>query len=610
MKDTEQQQFGGHPFATLRRMVERASDLTERHRERAELARDYYSGDQLSEAQKAEYKRRKMIPVVDNRVIRKVDAMIGIEQNGRTDPRAFARGPEDEKAADLVTKALVFVDDQTRFDSKRSAAFENLIIEGYGGVEVVVEERRGKLEVAVNKLRWEEIFYDPASREKDFSDAAYLGVMKWMSLDQALELYEGDYTGDQPLEDLLQATMSGVGQTFEDRPQGDFSWSDRSQERVRVVQMYYRRRGVWFLSIFTGGGEIWHGESPYQDEDGKTVCPLVLMTAYIDRKNRRFGVVESLISLQDEINSRRARLIQLAHNRQTAGLKGAVSVAAMKAEMAKPDGHVEVDPEVAEAAGQIGMRPFEVLQNGDQVAAQFQLLAESKQEIDQLGPNASLLGQVEGQQSGRAIMAQQQAGMAELAPLYDSLRDWTLRVYRAMWNRIKQFWTDERWIRVTEDMEAPQFIGVNQFQGWQVDPMGQLVPMVENQLAEMDVDIVIEDAPDFITLRHEQFEQLTQMAQAGVPIPPEMMIESSSLRDKQRLIEMMREQNQAAQQAQTQAMQAEEERKTIDTQSQAQLRGAQAAKAVSDAQKNAFEIQQAQTSTAIGLALGMPAVGA
>jgi len=237
-------------------------------------------------------------------------------------------------------------------------------------------------------------------------------------------------------------------------------------------------------------------------------------------------------------------------------------------------------------------------------------LAESKQEIDQLGPNASLLGQVQGQQSGRAIMAQQQAGMAELAPLYDSLRDWTLRVYRAMWNRIKQFWTDERWIRVTEDTEAPQFIGINQFQGWQVAPNGQIVPAIENNIAEIDVDIIIEDAPDFITLRHEQFEQLTQMAQAGVPIPPEMMIESSSLRDKQRLIEMMREQNQAAQQAQPQAMQAEEERKTIDTQSQAQLRGAQAAKAVSDAQKNAFEIQQAQTSTAIGLALGMPAVGA
>ena len=607
MPDMQDEQQGGYPFATLRRMVERASDLTEADRRKADLARDYYSGDQLSDAQRAEYQRRKMVPVIDNRIIRKIDAMIGIEQNGRTDPRAFARGPEDEQAADLATKALVFVDDQTRFDSKRSGAFENMLIEGYGGVEIVVEEKRGKLEVAVNRLRWEEIFYDPSSREKDFSDASYLGVMKWMSLDQALELYQDSYEGDQPLEDLLQATMLGVGQSFEDRPDRDFSWSDRKQERVRVAQMYYRAKGVWYLSIFTGGGEIWSGESPYLDEDGKTCCPLILMTAYVDRKNRRFGVVESLISLQDEINSRRARLIQLAHNRQTAGLKGAVSVREMKRQMAMPDGHVEVDPEVAEAAVQSGMRPFEVLQNGDQVAAQFQLLAESKEEIDKLGPNASLMGQVQGQQSGRAIMAQQQAGMAELAPIYDSLRDWTLRCYRAMWSRIKQYWTDERWIRVTEETSAPQFIGVNQLAGWQIDQTtGQVVPVIENQLAEIDVDIIIDDAPDFVTLRQEQFEQLTKMAQAGVPIPPEMMIEASSLRDKQRLIQMMRQQTQGAQQAQ----QAEEQRKTIDTQSQAQLRGAQAQKALSEAGKTQFEIQQAQTSTAIGLAMGMPAAGA
>lgn len=618
MPDMQNEQQAGYDFATLRRMVERASDLTETDRLKAERARDYYSGDQLSAQQRAEYQKRKMVPVVDNRIIRKVDAMIGIEQNGRTDPRAFARGPEDEQSADLATKALVFVDDQTRFDTKRSHAFENLIIEGYGGVEIVVEEKRGKFEVAVNKLRWEEIFYDPSSREKDFSDATYLGVMKWMTLDQALELYQDSYEGETPLEDLLTATMLGVGQSYEDQPDRDFSWSDRKQERVRVAQMYYRRRGVWFLSIFTGGGEIWAGESPYLDEDGKTTCPLILMTAYVDRHNRRFGVVESLISLQDEINSRRARLIQLAHNRQTAGLKGAVSVREMKRQMAMPDGHVEVEPDVAEAAVASGMRPFEVLQNGDQVAAQFQLLSESKEEIDKLGPNASLMGQVQGQQSGRAIMAQQQAGMAELAPLYDSLRDWTLRCYRAMWNRIKQFWTDERWVRVTEETSAPQFIGVNQFNGWQIDPAsGQVVPMIENQLAEIDVDIIIDDAPDFVTLRQEQFEQLTQMAQAGVPIPPEMMIEASSLRDKPRLIEMMQQQNQAAQQAQQAAMQAEQQAKqvevqndTIDTQSQAQLREAQALLARSNAGKNAFEIQQAQTSTAIGLAMGMPAAGA
>ena len=81
------------------------------------------------------------------------------------------------------------------------------------------------------------------------------------------------------------------------------------------------------------------------------------------------------------------------------------------------------------------------------------------------GPNPSLIGQTQGQASGRAIMAQQQAGMAELAPLYDSLRDWTNRVYRAMWCRIRQFWTEPRWIRVTDAVGQREFIAINRVVG-------------------------------------------------------------------------------------------------------------------------------------------------
>ncbi|RDD69222.1 portal protein [Paracoccus versutus] len=606
-------------LAALKTMVQRASDLTEPDRNLSERDRDYYSGHQLTAAQKAEYAKRRTPLIVNNRIQRKIDAMVGIEQNGRTDPRAFPRAPGDEQAADIATKALVFVDDITRFDAKRSEAFENLLVEGYGGVEVVVEERRGLLEVAINRLRWEDIFFDPYSREKDFSDATFLGVMRWMTLDQALELYEGDYQPQdgneaESLEDLLQATMEGVGNSYDDRPEDQaFTWADLKQKRVRVAQMYYRQRGVWYLCVFTGGGTIIHQESPYLDEDGKTACPIILMTGYVDRKNCRFGVVRSLISMQDEINARRSRILQDLFNRQVVIAKGAVDAREVQRQLAKPDGVVEVDPDVMEGAREGGMKPFEVVNRDGDIAAQFSLLTESKEEIDKLGPNASLLGQLTGQQSGRAIMAQQNAGMAELAPIYDSLRDWTIRCYRAMWARMKQFWTEERWIRVTEETEAPQFVGINQFQGWDVDPQtGQIVPQIANSIAEMDVDIIIDTAPDMVTLQQEQFDQLAKMAGSGVPIPPDVLLEASSLRDKAKLIEKMKEANAQAAQAQQAAQQAEQARQDMDTQSQAQLRGAQAVKNVTDAQKTAFEIQQAQTSTAIAAALGlpMPAAGA
>ena len=580
-------------YEKLRTMVETASELTAEARAESERSRDFYDGHQWTKEEVAALQQRRQPVVTINRIQRKVDAMVGIEQRSRTDPRAFARNPQDEEAADIATKALVYVDDQTRFDSMRSSAFENMIVEGYGGCEIIAEERGGQFQVVVNRLRWEEIFFDPHSREKDFSDASYVGCIKWMTLDQALELYEDAYKpkgkGDT-LTDLLTATFSSVqdGDTYDDRPLGTdrFKWGDERQRRVRVAQMYYRRKGVWYLAILTGGGEVLNTVSPYVDENGEPTCPIVLMTGYIDRENRRYGVVRSMISAQEEVNKRRSKLLHLLNTRQTMGIRGAVDAQTVKRELSKPDGHVDYDPAFAEQ----GLRPFEVIPTNDMAGGQFNLLAESKDEIDKLGPNASLIGQLQGQQSGRAILAQQQAGLVELAPLYDSLKDWTIRAYRQMWMRIRQFWTEERWIRITDNVEAAEFVQVNVFQGF--DPMGQ--PIVANQVAQMDVDILIDEAPDYVTLRQEQFEQLSQMAQAGIPIPPELMIEASNLRDKPRILEEMRQAQQMAMQQQAQQAQSQSQLDMAELEGKLVLQQAQAQRHEAEAQRARASIPKIQ----------------
>lgn len=546
----------------LKQMVETSIDETSTARELSERDRDYYDGYQWTPAEQAILTRRKQPVITINRVKRKIDAMVGIEQRSRVDPRAYPRNPQDEEAADAATKALAFVDDNTRFDAKRSLAFENMIVEGYGGVEVVVEEKRGRAEVVINRLRWEEIFFDPHSREKDFSDAAWLGCMKWMTVDQAVELYGSVYDGGaEALAQMLEQSMKfALDTTYEDRPATQVArWADPRQKRVRIAQMYYRMSGQWCLSIFCGGGIIYEDVSGYLDEDGKPTCPIILFSAYVDRENRRYGIVRDMISAQDEINKRRSKLLHQLNSRQTIGVKGAVdSVIDMKRQLALPDGHVEMNIEAFEDALRAGVKPFEIVQNQDQTMGQFNLLQEAKTEIDNLGPNASLLGQLTGDQSGRAIMAQQQAGFAELAPIYDSLRDWTLRVYRAMWNRIRQFWTEERWVRVTDEMGAVQFVGLNINRGAQVaygpDGMPQIMPQVENSVAEMDLDIIIEDMPDVASLKQEEFAQLADMTGKGVPIPPEALIEASSLRNKKEILDRM-EQAMQAQMQQAQAMQ-------------------------------------------------------
>lgn len=584
----------------LKTMVEIGAELTEHARSESERDRDYYDDHQWTAEEREILRKRKQPVMTINRIKRKVDAMIGLEQRMRTDPKALPRGPEDEDAAQAATKALVFVDDNTRFDSIRSQVFENAIVEGYGGVEIVAEMRRGRPEIVINRLRWEEIVFDPHSREKDFSDAAYLGSHKWMSLDAAMEAFGAWWQGEpEELATMLEQSMVGRedGETYDDRPRSSqYRWADRRQKRVRVAQLYYRNAGNWYLALFCGGGIIFNDLSPYVDEDGGTTCPIQLMTAYVDRENRRYGVVRSMISQQDEINKRRSKLLHMLNSRQTMGVKGAVDPAMVKRELARPDGHVDIDPEAFEVALAAGVKPFEILGQNDQIAGQFSLLQESKSEIDMFGPNPSLIGQTEGNASGRAIMAQQQAGMAELAPLYDSLRDWTIRCYRSMWERIKQFWTEERWVRVMDAAGQMQWVAFNKQTGMQVqqDPMTgmtMLAPQIENPVAEMDIDLVIEDVPDHVTLQQEQFEQLTQMADQGLPIPPEMIIKASSVKDKSELLQMLQQQQQAAAQQAQQAQQAAFQLEAMKVQAVAQKDMAQAA-------KTAAEVQETEADTA------------
>lgn len=601
-------------LARLVQQFEEAEDGSRNARAEGERSRDYYDGLQLTQTERDELRRRKQPEIIINRIKRKIDYLLGHERATRTDPKAYPRTMQEEGAAEAATDALRYVCDQQRWDSKRSAVWENMLVEGFGGVEIGARQNaRGEIEPTVTQVPWDRIFFDPHSRRLDFSDARYVGIVLWMDEEEAVETWPD---AEPVFESMFNS--SSLSDTYDDRPR-DNLWVDRSRRRVRVVQMYYLRGSVWHLCFFTKGGMLREAEPvPYVDEDGQPECPLILQSAYVDRDNDRYGVVREMIGPQDEINKRRSKALHLISVRQTVGEAGAVQdVAAMKREMAKPDGHVEVAP---------SMR-FELLDTSDMAASQFQLLQEAKQEIDLIGPNAAMTGKDDKAPSGRAILASQQGGTIELGPLSDGLRQWQWRVYRQLWNRIRQFWQQEKWVRVTDDEEKLKWVGLNKpltlrekigqdpamqqrleevrrtippemMPQFEHDLMAQMDQVVEisNDVARMDVDISLMDAPDTVTLAAEQFDQLAQMAGAGVPIPPDVLIMASSLRNKKELLERMKGagEDPAAAQAQQQMAQLQ----MAEQEGKVRLLQAQAGKAEADAQARVLEAQQPPEVTA------------
>jgi hypothetical protein len=123
--------------------------------------------------------------------------------------------------------------------------------------------------------------------------------------------------------------------------------------------------------------------------------------------------------------------------------------------------------------------------------------------------------------------------MTELSPVFERLREWKLRVYHHDWNLARKFYTDDRFIRLSGDGQAVQHLHINVPQ---TDGMGNVVG-VQNQIAEMDVDIILDEGPDTVTMREELIEQLSDRPD----IPSEILLELSNLPDKDVLLKKLQE---------------------------------------------------------------------
>ena len=533
------------------RDFEESEDTCRESRQLAERDRDYYDNDQWTSEELRILRKRKQPALTINYIKRKVEFALGMERRVRSDPKAFPRNPDDEQTSEAATDSLRFVASQNDFDEVRSAVFENFYIEGTGGVDVIVTPKGEDYDIVYKRIQWDRLFWDPHSAEKDFSDAAYKGVVIWMDAKEAKRKWPEAV-------EALETTLTGAAnETFADRPK--YTWCDSKRERVRIVQIHRLWDGEWMVATFTKGGFLEEPvKSPYIDKDGNSCSSLIMRSRFIDRENNRYGDARSLISLQDEINKRRSKALHLMSVRQTYGNSTATTdTQALKTELAKPDGHAALN-----GGAKFG-EDFGILPTGDMAQGQVLLLQQAVSEMQLSGPNQALAGKGTQGQSGRAIEAQQQGGSVEMEPGLDDLRQWSRDVYEATWMRVRQFWTGPKWVRVTDDERNIKFVGLNkqvtlgdklkelgrenpeeakalaQQLGIQspYDPKLQEVVEVQNEVSGLDVDIVIEEGPDITTLQSEQFEMLANLAKSGIQIPPKAIIQASSIRNKDQILD-------------------------------------------------------------------------
>lgn len=606
-----------------------SEDAGDASRKKAERDIDYYDGKQWTEREVKELKKRGQPTISMNLIRQKVDFLQGLERNQRTVPTALPRTPNHEDDAHAVSDALKYVSDVNRYHEVRSRVWKDILTAGWGGVEIVVEEKprshsdmmastmltQPEYDVVIRRCQWDRMFWDPYSADEDFSDAAYLGMVVWMDRGEAVRLYGED--AGKVFDETVSAANIGSS-TFDDKPHK--AWvNNASRKRIRVVQMYYvGNDGEWDYCEFTKGGILQAGPSPFEDEDGTREHPYSWRSAYTDRENNRYGVIRDLIDPQDEVNKRRSKALHHATVRQTFGNRkalGDLTERDIRQQLSRPDGHV---PLVGET--QFG-RDFGIIPTNDQASQQFDLLQQAQGMFEIMGPNASMMGKKDGNESGRAILAQQQGGAVQMGTLTESLREMDLECYRKAWKRIRQFWTGQMWVRITDNEQNIKFVALNEpvmepvmqpvfdpmsgGMGQQPaidpqtgEPMMEPVidpatgePILRHAVSQLDVDITIDDAPDMGMLQAEEFTKLVDLAQVGVVFPPNVYLAASNLRNKRELLQMMQEQNQPdpMQQAVVQLEMQGKEAENAKIGAEADLRRAQAIQAATNAEATALQ---------------------
>lgn len=643
---SQEPEYEGLDFDQYKTWWREAVDVYAEPRRQHIRDEEYYDGDvrgtgwgHWTQSQLETLTGRKQPPTTRNIIARKVNAISGVEQRSRSEPRALPRTPKDQKAAEIATDALRYIKEQTRWTNTKSEKVLEAIKVGFAAVEI----GGAKDHVPVTPIHWKEFFFDPRSRMFDFSDARYLGIAKWLDkavaiatcagpeipppqlppqpevppqpLDPAMQMqwaqmaqamigqwqaqvqaiqadYENAVKRRQDIIETIESTADGGGsgriddEGFDDRPADQFC--DAKRQRVFVIDMWHLdpQKG-WFRCVFTGAGKLFTEEAKYEEKDEwgrvRKIHPIKAFSIHVSKDLWRYGEVRGMRSTQDEVNFRLSKKLHYLATNQLFYVPGTFEeqdINAVRAEINRPDGVIAVRD----------INGYRVEKNLDQAGALDAAMNEAMRFLEMEGANTELQGRGASSASGRAILARQQAGLGQLGPLFDRIHDWELRCYRAMWSRVQQFWTEPMYVRVTDDKNAARFAAVNgapvvnnnngnqpeagaapampprlpqggPMQGGAAamlspdammmpggsDMPGMAAPKPEEfgpMLADLDMDITIDRAPEAATLQAEQYESLVQLAQSGVLGPPNpdvarLLVTASALPSKSELLDML-----------------------------------------------------------------------
>lgn len=615
---------------------------------------DYYDGNQLDADTLNRLEDKGLGPLITNLVQPTINAVLGMEAKTRTDWRVGADDEQFLDVAEALSAKLHEAERESQADRAISDAYAEMVKAGFSAVEVSRESNPFRYPYRVSHVHRSELFWDWQGKALDWSDARYVVRKKMYDADNLVAFFpqhaqvikdSGSYsygwsdfvaTLDSTMSaDLLHSLEQGLRTTWD-----DLYWRDTSRQAVTCFEVWYRvyKRGLVLklpygrVIEFNADNEMHRAlvaagaVQPQVAVFDKIRCaffcgPVRLM----DRgtQNRRFpyipffgyredltrvpyGIIRSMLSPQDEVNARTAKMMWLLNSRRTFIDSDALdakynTLSDVSREIGRADAFVVTNP--AAHRGQIRVEDNMALS-----AQQFQVMQERKNAIQEAaGVYSAMMGQNSNASSGLAIQSLVEQGVTTLAEINDNYRVAKRLVGEELLSLVKEDTTGQVDVMVdTGTSKRRVMVNIPR-----VDERGMRYK--ENDVQVAPVRVALQDVPSTPTYRAQQFAQMSEILKSMPPqyqallIP--FVIEMTDFAHRKEIAEFLRRQAgivqdpdspevQQANQQQAQMQQAQLEAQMQDAQSKVAERQARAQKLMAEAQK--LQVQMGQGDGAAG----------
>ena len=543
---------------------------------------DFYVGKQWDPVDLAKLKKEKRPALTINHILSTLNLLSGMERENRNDIQVFPRKGGNQVVSEIFTGLCKHSMDMSDGEFEQSMTFLDGGIGGKGWLSLDISYEKDIIngDILIERRSFLDIKEDPNAKTYDLNKSAkYITRGFWGDKDQAQLLYPHKA---KELEDYLEDSKGEGSYEIAPVKQTDTDMLRPEDTRYRIKETWWKsykrqlylidKSNLQFIPVHKSQEAVFEAilakdrelaeleRRPLRYNNVERVIPVMNMTTTLGdivleniedpygglvlfpfvrfcpywADGYIFAVVDNLVSPQDEINKTASNILHiLSRTANTGWLNKKVGGAVKKILEtfgSKSGIVIEYDQKAPEK-----IEPNSVPQG------HFAHLVNAIKNVrDVSGLNTANVGAGTKEESGIAMLRRQKQGAVISKVVFDNYE----RTQKILGETLVEF------IRHTNVYSPPEIAEICIEDKMKVDPTQLLKAIKSFRIGHYGIKV--SQRPSTPTLRLANFEMLARLAEMGMPIPIDILLESMDIPRKEEIVQRVKKQQEQAQQMEAQ----------------------------------------------------------